>query len=208
MAFLTKRPPDGQAIDDLRRILLRGLRTGLGTKGFIADTDLDDFAQDALLKILDGLDTFRGESRFTTWAQKIAIRVALTELRRRRWHDRSLDELIEGANRGRNSSVDFTPGFLANANATPEQQTIRRTMLATVLCTIAEKLTHKQREAMLAVRVQGLSLEEVAQQTDTHPNTLYKRLFDARERLKKELAAQGIPAEEILSTFYWQVSWS
>ncbi|MDH4136346.1 MAG: hypothetical protein OEW09_06480, partial [Anaerolineae bacterium] len=45
------------------------------------------------VKILDGLDSFRGESRFTTWAQKIAVRVAFTELRRHRWRDVSLDEM-------------------------------------------------------------------------------------------------------------------
>ena len=78
-------PIDNEALEDLRKILLRGLRASLSNK---IHTDLDavteDFVQDALLKILDNLETFRGESRFTTWAQKIAIHVAYTELRRRR----------------------------------------------------------------------------------------------------------------------------
>lgn len=122
-----RHPIDDQALDDLRRILLRGLRAGLRTKGAIADTDLEDFVQDALLKILDSLDAFRGESRFTTWAQKIAIRVALAQLRRSRWRDRSLDELVEGVKENNDNSRDFTPSFIADASASPEQQAIRQT---------------------------------------------------------------------------------
>ncbi|MFN2144912.1 MAG: RNA polymerase sigma factor, partial [Anaerolineales bacterium] len=89
-------PIDNDALTDLREIILRGLRASLSNK---INTDLDaiteDFAQDALLKILKSIDTFRGESRFTTWAQKIAIHVAYTELRRRRWKDISLQEIVE-----------------------------------------------------------------------------------------------------------------
>jgi RNA polymerase sigma-70 factor (ECF subfamily) len=60
---------------------VRGLRTAIADRPQVAEADLHDFAQDALLKILAGSDSFQGESRFTTWAQKIAVRVAFTELR-------------------------------------------------------------------------------------------------------------------------------
>ena len=73
-----------QALDDLYRILLNGLQYSIGSRGDVSPELLHDFTQDALIKILDKLDTFRGESRFTTWAQKIAIHVALSELRRLR----------------------------------------------------------------------------------------------------------------------------
>lgn len=131
----------------------------------------------------------------------------MAQLRRSRWRDRSLDELVEGVKENNDNSRDFTPSFIADASASPEQQAIRQTMLATVQRAIAEKLTEKQREVMLAVRVQGLSLGDVAQRTDISPNTLYKRLFDARKRLEKELLAQGVPTEDILASFYrhsWQ----
>jgi len=84
-------PNQDQAIEDLRDILIRGLSYSLSTRtrGDI-DVLVEDFAQDALIKILDNLDTFRGESKLTTWAQKIAIRVAYTELRRKRWQDVAL----------------------------------------------------------------------------------------------------------------------
>ncbi len=61
-------------------------RTAYALKQYhVTESDLEDFAQDALVKVLDNVQTFRGESKFTTWAQKIAIRVAFSELRRKRW---------------------------------------------------------------------------------------------------------------------------
>ena len=77
-------PGRDEALADLRALLVRGLGYALAGHPNVDDSALEDFAQDALLKILAGLDSFRGESRFTTWAQKIAVRVALTELRRHR----------------------------------------------------------------------------------------------------------------------------
>ncbi len=56
--------------------------------------DLEDLVQDGMLKVLQELPSYRGEARFTTWAQKVCVRVALTELRRRRWRDVSLDDLV------------------------------------------------------------------------------------------------------------------
>ena len=53
----------------------------------------EDLAQDATLRVMDNLAKFRGESRFTTWATKIAIRLAISDLRRARYKDFSLDEL-------------------------------------------------------------------------------------------------------------------
>ena len=87
--------PDETALLELRELLIRGLRYTLSSRlNTNLDAIIEDFVQESLLKILDKLDTFRGESQFTTWAQKIAVRVALTELRRRRWRDTSLDEML------------------------------------------------------------------------------------------------------------------
>src|ERR671921_1201265 len=85
--------PD-EALGDLYDLLVRGLRAALGSYGGGVDAYVEDFAQEALLRITGNLDSFRGESRFTTWAQKIAMNVALTELKRRRWRDVSLQDLL------------------------------------------------------------------------------------------------------------------
>ncbi|NJN45789.1 MAG: hypothetical protein HC808_04125 [Candidatus Competibacteraceae bacterium] len=74
-----------------------------------------------LLKITDSLDSFEGRSRFTTWAQKITINSAFTELRRRRWQDLSLQEMIEDQ-----EGNEYTPAILTDPEATPEDQTTRR----------------------------------------------------------------------------------
>src|SRR5215211_2347079 len=96
-------PNPDEALSDLYDLLVRGLRAALGGRAGGADADIEDFAQEALLKITNNLDSFRGESRFTTWAMKIAMNVALTELKRRRWRDVSLQDLFarrEAADRG------------------------------------------------------------------------------------------------------------
>ena len=96
LADLTDADSLDSALEDLRTVLLRGLRASMANRSSNVEANLEDFVQEALLKILDGMATFRGESKFTTWGQKIAVRVALTELRRLRWRDTSLDEMIEG----------------------------------------------------------------------------------------------------------------
>jgi RNA polymerase sigma-70 factor (ECF subfamily) len=188
-------PGRDEALADLRQVLLRGLRVALSTKGRLTDQDLEDFVQDALLRILDALDSFRGEARFTTWAHKVAIRVALTELRRRRWRNVSLDDLAGPA------GSDFVPETLADGASTPEQQAIQRMVLDTIRTAIAQDLTEKQRRALIAARVHGIPTGEIARQMGTNRNALYKLLHDARQRLQKALLARGLPPEEIQSAF-------
>ena len=89
-----RRPNPGKALADLYDLLVRGLKAALGSYGGGVEANVGDFAQEALIKITGNLDSFRGESRFTTWAQKIAMNVALTELKRRRWRDVSLQDLF------------------------------------------------------------------------------------------------------------------
>ena len=144
-------PGRDEALADLRAFLVRGLRYALASWSVVDEAILEDFAQDALLKILDGLDSFRGESRFTTWAQKIAVHVALTELRRHRWRDVSLDEMTGSPDADpsialrRGSGHRFIPDTLADPSAGPEQQAIQRTLLSTLRRIIATELTDKQR---------------------------------------------------------------
>jgi len=189
-------PDKDQAIADLRGILIRGLTYALSSK---IKTDLnqlfEDFVQDALLRILDNLETFRGESRFTTWAQKIAVRVAFTELRRQRWKDISLQDLLP------EDSFDFTPTVLADPSPDPEKSANQTMLAEMVQKMIAEDLTDRQRTAMMAIMVGGMPLEEVARRMDTNRNALYKLIHDARKRLQQSLLAQGMTPQEVLAAF-------
>jgi RNA polymerase sigma-70 factor (ECF subfamily) len=191
-------PDPGEAISDLRDTLVRGLRFALSSRvqGEL-DMLVEDFAQDALVRILDKLDTFRGESRFTTWAQKIAVRVAYSELRRQRWKDISLQDLMPADE----DYGDFTPAILSDPGPTPEQKTTQQAMIDTVMRLITDELTDRQREVIMAVMVGGMPLEEVARRMNTNRNALYKLIHDARKRLQKRLANEGLTAEQVLDVF-------
>jgi RNA polymerase sigma-70 factor (ECF subfamily) len=189
-------PQRDAALADLRAELLRGLRYALSQRSNVRDSDLEDFTEEALLKILDGLSTFRGESRFTTWAHKIAVHVAFTELRRRRWRDVSLDELTQSSV----SDAEFIPLFLSDPSIGPEQAAMQRAILATLRRLIREELTDKQRQAMEAI-LRGMPIQEVARRMHTNRNALYKLLHDARQRLQKKMLDEGLSAKEVLSVF-------
>jgi len=185
-------PERDRAIGDLRAVIVRGLKVTFGGRVRGLDETAEDLAQDALIRILDNLDSFRGESRFTTWAQRIAVRVAYTELRRRRWRDVSLQEVIERHEGGRQ------PDALGDRGSSPERETARKMMVETFQRFIAEELTERQREAMVAVMFEGMPLEEAARRMETNRNALYKLLHDARKKLKRRIEAEGLSAKEVL----------
>jgi RNA polymerase sigma-70 factor (ECF subfamily) len=193
------RPPIvDEALEDLRSTLLRGLRAALSSR---VDGDLDalteDFTQDALLKILDSLESFRGESRFTTWAQKIAIHVAFSELRRRRWKDISLQTLIETPD-----GDEYTPAILTDPGVTPEREATQHDLMEIVENLVNEELTDRQRTAMLAMVQGDMPISEIAVKMDTNPNALYKLLHDARKRLQERLEEKsGLSAQDVMSVF-------
>lgn len=192
------RAASPEAIADLRAVLLRGLRAALaGRVNGDLDTISEDFVQEAVLKVLGSLDSFRGESRFLTWAQKIAIHVALSDLRRKRWKDVSLQEYTETP-----EGEEYTPPLLTDPGASPEQEAARRDLLRSVERLIMEELTDRQRTAMLAILQDGVPLQVVAERMGTNPNALYKLLHDARQRMKQRLEEQaGFSAQEALALF-------
>jgi RNA polymerase sigma factor (sigma-70 family) len=189
-------PEQDQALADLRAVLVRGLRVALaGRVRQGLNEAAEDFAQEALIKIMSNLDTFRGESRFTTWAQKIAVMTASTELRRKRWRDVSLQEVLD-----RYGTHSSESDRLADEQPTPEQLTMRSTMVATVRRFVDEELTDKQREAIVAVMFEGMPQEEAARRLGTNRGALYKLMHDARRRLKKRMEAEGLSAQDVLGS--------
>jgi RNA polymerase sigma-70 factor (ECF subfamily) len=190
-------PQRDQAIADLRAFLVKGLGYALGDHHREnMDVLIEDFVQEALIKILDNLDTFRGESMFTTWAQKIAVRVAFSELRRKRWEDVSIEEFIP-----EESGTDFTPAILADPEPTPEEITTQGRMVRMIMEKVDEELTERQRKAIYAVIFGGMPMQEVAEQMGTNRNALYKLIYDARVNLKEALLREGLTPEEMLATF-------
>lgn len=189
-------PERDAALEALRALLVRGLTYAMRDRASLTEADVEDFVQETLLKILDNLATFRGESRFTTWANKIAIHVAMSELRRRRWKDVSLQDLT-----AQDAQEDFTPTIAVDAGPLPEHLVAQQMLADLVKRLVNEQLTDRQRQAMQAVMIHGMSLQEVAVRMGTNRNALYKLLHDARKRLKKHILAQGLSPQEILAAF-------
>jgi len=186
-------PHQDQALEDLRRVLIKSLLVVLTQQGAPqANALAEDFAQEALLKVLERLDTFRGASRFTTWACTIAVRIAFTEPRRKRWQDVSLQDLLIPTER---PSPTITP---TSDEVAPDQSLQERAMVDLLHEVMQQQLTERQRIAILAVMIHEMPLEEVAQRLDTNRNALYKLLYDARKRLKEALEARGLSPDDLI----------
>lgn len=202
-AWLTDLRSSGEAreaaLEDLRSIIHKGLPYAL-SRWLSPDQPqfnslVDEVTQETLLRVLDQLDSFEGRSQFTTWVHKIAVRIALTELRRKRWRDASLDELTE------NEDLPPPPGLLADPQAGPETSAERADMIVRVRRIIDEELTERQRQALLLLGVQDMPMEDAARKLKTNRNALYKLLHDARLRLKNRLSMEDINAHEVLALF-------
>jgi RNA polymerase sigma-70 factor (ECF subfamily) len=201
--WLSDLRADGEAretaLTDLRQVIAHGLPYAL-SRWLSPDSPLfepliEEVTQETLLRVLDQLDTFEGRSLFTTWVQKIAVRIALTDLRRKRWQDASLDELVD------NEDSPPPPRLMADRSAGPEALAEQTDMVAHIRHILDEELTPKQRQALVLLGIQDLPLEEAARKMKTNRNALYKLLHDARLRLKQRLMAEGLNPREILSAF-------
>ena len=174
------------ALSDLRAMLLIGLKSALKSRSDFVDSHLDDFVQDSLMRILRSLKQFQNRSQFVTWAMAIAIRLALTELRKRRWKDVSLNQLV--ADTGFELSAADTNTVLENPP-----------IITAMYRIIASELTEKQRTVLLA-EIKGMAQEEIANQLGSSRNALYKLSHDARQRLKQGLEKAGFTAQEYAIT--------
>ncbi len=187
------------ALADLREIVQHGLPYAL-SRWLSPDDPLfpplvEEVTQETLLRVLDQLNTFEGRSMFTTWVHKIAVRIALTELRRKCWQDASLDELVD------REDSPAPPRLMADKQANPEESAERADMLARIGRILDQELTPKQRQALVLLSIQDIPLEEAARRLKTNRNALYKLLHDARLRLKRRLSSEGLTPQEVLAAF-------
>lgn len=192
------------ALEELRKRLQRGIyfylsqdRSDLRGLAVIELQQMaQDLAQDATLRVIDNLDNFRGESRFTTWASKIAIRLAISDLRRARYKDFSLDELTADGDLLPTSSQ-----MASSAAPTPERAAERDDVMEKIELAFKESLTERQYQALVAVALKGIPMDVLAERMGSNRNALYKLIHDARRKLKAELEAQGISMDYMMSLF-------
>ncbi len=170
------RAGDRALLQELGDLLLAGLRRGFPAQR-AARLHAEDFVQEALMQIHAKIDTFRFQSRFTTWAHTIATRIALAEMRRARWKDCSLETLEQRAEQ-----------TLVGAWADAPQEPLA---LRALRQAIADDLTPRQRTALYALLAE-MPLDQIAQTLGLKRNALYKVLHEARKRLKQALVRRGI----------------
>jgi RNA polymerase sigma-70 factor (ECF subfamily) len=197
-------PEQTLAIEDLLKHLRRGVVAYLYSRSdlnYLADAELrqmsDDYSQDALLKIQANLSNFQGKSKFTTWASKIAANHTISELRRAKWRDLSLDAITDAGT----SLQEILTVSAAQAGSTPDVESERRQVWETINLVINNELTDRQRQALVAVRVEHIPIAEVARLLDTNANNIYKLLHDARLKLKRSLQTLGLEPDYILKLF-------
>lgn len=140
-----------------------------------------DVVQDAFLRIHRGLDGFKGDAAFASWAWRITRNLALDALRRRRDDTDELDERIHGTDQ------DDAPGSLGDANdIDPGRATLRGELAAHLRAAMAT-LSEQHRTILVLREVEGLSYEELAEQLEIPIGTVMSRLFHARRRMQAAL---------------------
>jgi RNA polymerase sigma-70 factor (ECF subfamily) len=177
-------PVAGSALADLRGLVAAAVRSAAGASRAGA---VEDLTQVALVHVLRQLERFEGRSRFTTWVYAVAVRAALSELRRAVY--RSSSEPLPGE--------DEEP---ASTAAPPPARAARNEIIGLMRRVIERDLTERQRAALLG-ELDGEPRTELAARLGTNPNALAKLLFDARETLLVGLRDAGITDEEVREAF-------
>lgn len=182
-----------QAIEDLHALLVKAARFEIARRqralGAGRSSEADDLAtqaaDDALMAILRKLHTFRGESRFTTWAYKFALLEASVKVRRRAWQGREVP--LEAGGWAQLPAVGVSPG--------DGLETLE--LIGVVRDGIVEVLTPHQRAVLVALTLNDVPIDVLAERLATTRGALYKTLHDARRKLRAHLADQGLEPQPV-----------
>lgn len=176
-----------EAVGRLHDLLLRVARSEVSrrnTSGRITGPEVDDLAHqaaaDAVLLIMRRLDDFRGESRFTTWAYKFVVFEVSTKLGRHFWRHQNAT--------GQEVDWDLLPDRLGTR---PTEAAEFHDLIAAVRAAASTCLTQKQFEVFTAIVVEGIPLDALVARMGTNRNAIYKVIFDARQKIRKELVNGG-----------------
>ena len=183
-----------EAVARLHALLLRAARFEVArrrpTLPHLRGGDLDDIAtqaaDDALMGVLRRLDDFRGAGRFTTWAYKFALYEAAVKLRKRSWQGREVPLEPEGW------------GLFSSAGLEPDAEAEQSELVATLQEAIEKALTPHQRRVLIALALNGVPIDVLAERLNTNRNALYKTLHDARQKLRKHLQERGLALDNWL----------
>jgi RNA polymerase sigma-70 factor (ECF subfamily) len=191
------------AISDLRDLLLRAVLFFFSRNSGDFETLsraetlqlAEDCAQDALIAVMNHLSDFRGDSKFSTWAYKFAINMALMTARRERRKGMSIDQLFSSED---GASFEWE---LEDTESLPDQSAMQSEIREIIQQVINHDLTDRQRRVLLMMVFHDIPMDEVVRELDTNRNAIYKLLHDARRKLKQRLQAHGFEVGEILALF-------
>jgi RNA polymerase sigma-70 factor (ECF subfamily) len=180
------------AIAELRELLLRAarfeVRRRCATMSQIRGGDQEDLAEqsagDAMVAILSKLEDFRGESQFTTWAYKFALYEAAAKIRKLAWQGRELPLEAE----------DWS--LMADPGPAPQGEVEMNDLLAAIREEIETSLTPHQRRVLVALALNEVPIDVLADRLGSTRGALYKTLHDARRKLRAALAARGLVLDE------------
>jgi len=184
-------PRREDALGRLHALLLRAARFEVARRRpalpHVRGDELDDIAieaaDDAMMSVLRRLDDFEGKSRFTTWVYKFALLEAAVKLRKRAWQGRE---------------VPLEPESWALFSSTglePEESAEQAELLGTLQQAIDDVLTDHQRRVLVAIALNGVPIDVLADRLGTTRNALYKTLHDARRKLRLHLDEHGLSVE-------------
>ncbi len=145
----------------------------LGMSFFKNESDTEDFVQEVFLKAYTKLDTFRGESMFSTWLTRIAYNTAINSLNRRDEYVPISDESI-----------------LRDSSDTPEEAQIRRITSQA----IREAITELPQEYGICLDLYffyDFSHLEISRITGFPVGTIKSYVFRAKKILKDKLVERG-----------------
>jgi RNA polymerase sigma-70 factor, ECF subfamily len=185
-----------KAVARLHALLLRAARFEVArrrpTLPHLRGNELDDIAleaaDDALMSVLARLDSFRGASRFTTWVYKFALLEAAVKLRKRAWQGREIPLEPESWS------------LFSGSGLEPDAELEQSELLSTVRSAIAEVLTPHQRRVLVALALNGVPIDVLAERLSTTRGALYKTLHDARAKLRKHLQERGLSFDSVVET--------
>jgi RNA polymerase sigma-70 factor (ECF subfamily) len=146
----------------------------------------NEAADDALMSVLRRLDDFRGASRFTTWVYKFALLEAAVKLRRRAWQGREVPIEPESW------------AVLASESGAPDEEAVQAELLTALREAIHDELTVHQRDVLVALALNGVPIDVLAERIGTTRGALYKTLHDARRKLRRHLTAAGFALDDWL----------
>jgi RNA polymerase sigma factor (sigma-70 family) len=171
----------------LHDLLLRIARSEVNRRSGrlrVTGAEMDDIAYqaaaDAMIAVLAKLPTFRGDSRFTTWAYKFVMFEVSAKIGRHFWQRPAVSMDAQDWER-----LPDAFGFR------PEQETEWRDLIAALRKVIAEELTDRQRRVFAALVLDGVPLDALVIELGTNRNAVYKTLFDARRKVRAALVAHG-----------------